>query len=770
MKRMLLVVASFGLFWSESAIGQCSKYDITGSVDGENLGTLDAPSALPVHWKLSLRAAVVTTNEKGEVVAVDTKDEDPSGFSVPASVQALCLRSNQRIDHVDVAFSYTVPSGYTVPPSYCQTRGPVGTCEPGSNTEVKLIHEACVSPATIVAFGDSITFGYDNGDKSWADFLGDRLGSRGETVYKEAGTGRKVTDAAQGRFSACALAHADLQYVIVLEGINDIYGGNQTPEAVINAYRKLTQLAHSNGTKIIGGTLLPTNNPAGASFFGNTDPVKEAARQAVNRWILIDEFNEADHFDGVINFDAAVRANAADLNDVGGITEVWIDGLSSDSVHPQDEGQQRLASAAATFFTRDPRVYYHEGAGDDVAELAWMGSDSMWHFQAPRQLATDRNVLALASDSAPVSIGVGLDLDPRVYYVDSLRDIEELAWWSSDRAWHARPISIEATHIVPAVGQKTALTAFGVGDTLDPRVYYVDGNQIFELLYISASDTWQFNNLDGTATPGTAIAGVGVGDARDPRVYYFTADNHIHEFAWFKDFPVDPTNPNGKWHERDVSTADDLQAPAAQPGSVLAVMGVGPTLDPRVYYFTADNHVHELAWFKDFPVDPSNPNGKWHERDVSTANHLQAPAAQPGSALAAMGVGPTLDPRVYYFTADNHVHELAWFKDFPADPDNPNGKWHERDVSTANGLQASAAQPGKALAAMGVGPALDPRVYYLTPDNHVHELAWFKDFPADPNNPNGKWHERDVSTADKLQAPGAKPGIGIAVTGVGLAQ
>jgi hypothetical protein len=130
-------------------------------------------------------------------------------------------------------------------------------------------------------------------------------------------------------------------------------------------------------------------------------------------------------------------------------------------------------------------------------------------------------------------------------------------------------------------------------------------------------------------------------------------------------------------------------------------MGAGGNRDPRVYYLSADNHVHELAW----------SGNNWGDRDVTTA--AQGIPATPASPLTAMGAGGNRDPRIYYLSEDdNHVHELAWLSN----------SWGDRDVTTA--AQGIPATPGSPLTAMGAGGNRDPRVYYLDGANGVHEYWW----------------------------------------------
>jgi hypothetical protein len=158
-----------------------------------------------------------------------------------------------------------------------------------------------------------------------------------------------------------------------------------------------------------------------------------------------------------------------------------------------------------------------------------------------------------------------------------------------------------------------------------------------------------------------------------------------------------------------------IAAPPARAGSALACFGVGGT-DSRVYYLGTDNHVYELAW----------ANG-WGHNDISKLTG--APAALTGSALACFGVNGA-DSRVYYLTEEGaqpgqaHVIELAWANNWKRPPVNV----------TAQTTGAKQAQAGSALACFGVNGS-DSRVYYFDSDGHVNELAWA----------NNNWSPSDIT-------------------------
>lgn len=206
-----------------------------------------------------------------------------------------------------------------------------------------------VSPAargTVVAFGDSITDGYNtptSAYRRWSDDLARRLAGPRPTAVVDAGLGgnRVLTDvpniwqgvSALKRFGHDALAQPGVRTVILMEGINDI-GNNAGPDGaplttqdLINGYRALIGQAHRAGVRIIGGTMLPDK---GAGYYSAP---AEAIRQAANAWI-----RTGGEFDGVVDFDKAVQ----DPSDPAALRAGFDSG---DHLHPNEAGMQAMADA-----------------------------------------------------------------------------------------------------------------------------------------------------------------------------------------------------------------------------------------------------------------------------------------------------------------------------------------------------------------------------------------------------------------------------------------
>jgi lysophospholipase L1-like esterase len=206
-----------------------------------------------------------------------------------------------------------------------------------------------VSPAargTVVAFGDSITDGYNtpaSAYRRWPDDLARRLAGPHPAAVVDAGIGgnRVLTDvpniwqgvSALKRFAHDALAQPGVRTVILLEGINDIGtnagpdGGPLTAQQLIDGYRALIRQAHAAGVRILGGTLLPDK---GAGYY--SEPA-ETIRQTANAWI-----RTSGQFDGVVDFDQALQ----DPSDPAALRAGFDSG---DHLHPNEAGMQAMADA-----------------------------------------------------------------------------------------------------------------------------------------------------------------------------------------------------------------------------------------------------------------------------------------------------------------------------------------------------------------------------------------------------------------------------------------
>jgi lysophospholipase L1-like esterase len=154
---------------------------------------------------------------------------------------------------------------------------------------------------SVVALGDSLTDGDASADASavdrnvrWPDLLAGRLGEVG--VLNAGIAGNRVLadgagDSAQRRLERDVFTEPGVRWVVLFEGINDLYRGATSAE-LIAAYRQIIERTHAHGLPIYGVTVTPA---------GFTDS-RETERLAVNAWI-----RTSGEFDAVIDFDATVR-------------------------------------------------------------------------------------------------------------------------------------------------------------------------------------------------------------------------------------------------------------------------------------------------------------------------------------------------------------------------------------------------------------------------------------------------------------------------------
>jgi lysophospholipase L1-like esterase len=202
---------------------------------------------------------------------------------------------------------------------------------------------------TIVAFGDSITDGAitDSRDvRGWPGHLALRLMRSRGTVHvavanEGIGGNRVLSDviglSALARFDRDVLSLPNVTHLILLEGINDIgfskLPGNTNPgppieaNALIGAYRQITDRAHLRGIKVIGGTLLAFQ---GAMYYSETG---DQTRQLVNQWI-----RSSAEFDAVVDFDRALR----DPKEPDKLAAAYDSG---DHLHPSDAGYIAMSKA-----------------------------------------------------------------------------------------------------------------------------------------------------------------------------------------------------------------------------------------------------------------------------------------------------------------------------------------------------------------------------------------------------------------------------------------
>lgn len=200
------------------------------------------------------------------------------------------------------------------------------------------------APTVVAAFGDSITEGATatlGAERDWPSVLARRFEATcpGRFVVLNQGiSGNKLLDHGRShsglaRLDRDLLALPQIDYVILLEGINDIrHGGDPAKPGrhaadMVQGYRQLVARLHDHGVRAVAGTLTP--------FKGSEryDAPSSEARRTLNAFI-----RDGGAFDGVVDFDAAVR-------DPADPESFRADAARPDMLHPNDEGYRLMAEA-----------------------------------------------------------------------------------------------------------------------------------------------------------------------------------------------------------------------------------------------------------------------------------------------------------------------------------------------------------------------------------------------------------------------------------------
>lgn len=178
---------------------------------------------------------------------------------------------------------------------------------------------------------------------SWPDRLLARLQGSPDTasiavLNQAAGGNRVLADGlgpnALGRIDRDVLAHSGVRYALIFEGVNDIGNAADSAQQAIGdrliwAFSQMATRIHAQGIPIFGATITPF---AGSSY---STSMREATRTRINNWI-----RTSGAFDGVVDFDAAVRSssNPAQLDSRYN---------SGDSLHLNVAGYQAMADAVS---------------------------------------------------------------------------------------------------------------------------------------------------------------------------------------------------------------------------------------------------------------------------------------------------------------------------------------------------------------------------------------------------------------------------------------
>lgn len=296
-----------------------SNTDTALSFDGKSMTTIDPGSIVtsdPFQYTLKPRSDVAITIYFG--------DTSPDVTGHPGSRTTSYIQSGNMVNAVSLPDAAKTDHWYIL-----------------DSIEAM----APESSRAIVVIGDSITDGRGSGTNKqnrWPDELARRLqektvtsniavinmGIGGNCVLRDC-----LGSAAMTRFENDVIQQKGVQWLIILEGINDI-GQSQGEKAaaevakkLLEAYEQMIDLAHNKGILVYGATLLPF----GESFYDGK--WREAARQTVNDWI-----RNSNRFDAVIDLDRA-------LSDPENPTHMLPAADTGDHLHPNEAGHRMMAEA-----------------------------------------------------------------------------------------------------------------------------------------------------------------------------------------------------------------------------------------------------------------------------------------------------------------------------------------------------------------------------------------------------------------------------------------
>jgi lysophospholipase L1-like esterase len=210
--------------------------------------------------------------------------------------------------------------------------------------------------AVAVIVGDSLTDGRGSTvdmNNRWPDRLFDRLQSIPDTsdvaVLNQGVGGSRLLDGpgAVDRLIRGVLARTALRWLVVFKGVNDLGTTAATDRAqrrvtadLVGAYEQILARAQPRGVRVYGATLLPFG---GNNGYDDPSGHRETARLAVNDWI-----RTGGRFDGVVDFDLAVR----DPDQPGRLLPAFDCG---DHLHLNPLGYQTLAEAVPVNLFRSSR-------------------------------------------------------------------------------------------------------------------------------------------------------------------------------------------------------------------------------------------------------------------------------------------------------------------------------------------------------------------------------------------------------------------------------
>lgn len=314
---------------------------------------------------VTLGPVTVAIRDEGATILPSSRREvtfgDRSAVIVPPRAKVYSDPVNLNVEPgQDLAVSTYVPEGSSGPTTWHRGAfttsyiadgphtGEIGDEAFTDTTESWFFLEAIdvVNPdatGAIVALGDSITDGFGStvdANSTYPHHLARRINESdvrksvlnagiggNEVVGSDPGGGKSVL----ARLDRDVLSQTGVTDVVFLEGLNDIGHAFEDPtteltaERLIGGMKQVAGRVHARGARVFAGTLTPFKRYTYYSDRG------EETRQQVNAWI-----RDTDVFDGVIDFDEAVR----DPDDPQRLRPEYDSG---DNIHPNDAGYEAMA-------------------------------------------------------------------------------------------------------------------------------------------------------------------------------------------------------------------------------------------------------------------------------------------------------------------------------------------------------------------------------------------------------------------------------------------
>ncbi|KAM3421132.1 hypothetical protein BST61_g1545 [Cercospora zeina] len=207
---------------------------------------------------------------------------------------------------------------------------------------------------SLVIVGDSITDGRGsttNGNDRWPDQLFSRLQSgppdlRSLAISNQAAGGNRILADGLGpsvlsRIERDVLAHPNVGYALLFEGVNDIGTAESTTEAqdavynqLIQAYKQILARIHADGTPVFGATITPFGC-SNSTLQPYSTAEREVTRLRINEFIR-NFVGKQGGFGALVDFDKIVR-------DPMNETRLRPDLDSGDCLHLNPKGYRTMA-------------------------------------------------------------------------------------------------------------------------------------------------------------------------------------------------------------------------------------------------------------------------------------------------------------------------------------------------------------------------------------------------------------------------------------------